>query len=140
MQVPQQQTLQTPRMIRSINSTNAIANTCSKCVMNEKSRKQLLQSRGRLILKKCERAGNRNFDHTWVEGIKVCKGKFDYDRDLQLYAIKCFTCRPIIYLSNVHIQTALTISPVCTIVVDRIYLSLLFTSMFYHPGISRSTC
>ena len=47
---------------------------CSKCGAVKKSGKFSCCARGGTWFKKCGDADDKKFDHTWSEGIKVCKG------------------------------------------------------------------
>ena len=47
-------------------------NRCFKCSTLKKSGKHSCCARGGTWFKNCGDAGDTNFDHTWVEGIKAC--------------------------------------------------------------------
>ena len=49
------------------------SNECPKCGTTKKSGKRSCCARGGAWFKSCGDAGNKQFDHTWAEGIQACK-------------------------------------------------------------------
>ena len=48
---------------------------CPQCGVNSNSGKRSCCVRGGTWFKKCGDPGDSNFEHTWDEGMKACKGK-----------------------------------------------------------------
>ena len=49
------------------------SSVCTKCGTAKKSGKRSCCARGGAWFENCGDAGNTKFDHTWAEGIRVCK-------------------------------------------------------------------
>ena len=50
------------------------SSVCTKCGTTKKSGKRSCCARGGAWFKNCGDAGEVKFDHTWAEGVQVCKG------------------------------------------------------------------
>lgn len=53
--------------------TVSSSSECHKCSTTKKSGKPSCCARGGAWFKNCGDAGDKHFDHTWTEGIQVCK-------------------------------------------------------------------
>ena len=58
----------------------AVSRICSKCGTLKKSGKPSCCASGGAWFQKCGDAADKNFNHTWVEGIQACKGKLLIER------------------------------------------------------------
>merc|ERR1712224_652194 len=56
-------------------TAETISSACPKCGTTEKSGKASCCGRGGSWYRNCGSAGNAKLDHTWHEGIKVCKAR-----------------------------------------------------------------
>merc|ERR1711937_749078 len=54
-------------------STPAIASTCPKCGTFRKSGRASCCAPGGTWYKNCGGVGDRNVDHSWLEGVEICK-------------------------------------------------------------------
>ena len=52
----------------------SVPSVCPKCGMKKKSGKRSCCFSGGAWFKKCGEAGDANFDHSWMEGIRACEG------------------------------------------------------------------
>ena len=59
----------------SASAASSIDNMCPKCGIVKKSGKLSCCARGGAWFKNCGNDGDREFDHTWVEGIEACKSR-----------------------------------------------------------------
>ena len=70
--------LMRPASTPEVPSTSLLAinsnNGCAKCGKNKKFGKRSCCARGGAWFKNCGDADDRQFDHTWAEGIQACKG------------------------------------------------------------------
>ena len=48
---------------------------CPECGVNKKSGKRSCCIRGGAWFNKCGDPGDKNFEHTWFEGIEACEGE-----------------------------------------------------------------
>ena len=60
------------------------SNGCVKCGMSKKSGKRSCCARGGAWFKNCGDAGDKKFDHTWVEGIQACEGYASFSVEAQV--------------------------------------------------------
>ena len=58
-----------------ISTSNMTGLVCPKCGTTKKSGRRSCCARGGSWFKNCGDARDPNFDHTWPEGIRSCKGK-----------------------------------------------------------------
>merc|ERR1712157_84473 len=57
-----------------VTSSSAVnRNECPKCILIKKTGKRSCCYRGGAWFKKCGNPGDRNFEHTWNDGIRACK-------------------------------------------------------------------
>ena len=54
---------------------SALSRVCSQCSTLKKSGKLSCCASGGAWFNKCGDAGDKNFNHTWVDGIQACNGK-----------------------------------------------------------------
>ena len=57
-------------------ASEMVSLVCPKCGTTKKSGKLSCCARDGAWFKNCGDAGDKKFDHTWVEGIEACKRKF----------------------------------------------------------------
>ena len=66
------------------------SSTCSKCVWNAQASIRTCCARGGAWFENCGEAGDKRFDHTWLEGSQACSGKSG-DTDATPTCSKCGT-------------------------------------------------
>ena len=69
----------TPANTRTLAITSSSAMSCPKCGTFKKSGRASCCAPGGAWFKMCGGGGNANVDHTWIEGLHVCKGKLATD-------------------------------------------------------------
>jgi len=84
-------------------STPAIASTCPKCGTFRKSGRASCCAPGGTWYKNCGGVGDGNVDHSWLEGVAVCKGKFSTSGILMyLYPFSSTTAFLFLFLTNIR--------------------------------------
>ena len=70
--------ISTTRSVVAVSSSNG----CPKCATSKKSAKLSCCARGGAWFKNCGNVGDAQFDHTWAEGVQVCKPSISMDLPL----------------------------------------------------------
>ena len=74
-------------LIAASMSTSAIASACTKCGTFKKSGRVSCCAPGGAWYNNCGGVGDRNVDHSWLEGVTVCEGKSKISGIRQIYLL-----------------------------------------------------
>ena len=86
-----------PNSVRSGTAKKA-SSACPKCGTSSKSGKRSCCVLGGAWFKNCGDAGDRNFGHTWAEGIQACKSKLCKGWILRFKMVGYYMIDPIVLL------------------------------------------